>query len=399
LFGDEHYTAVLRVQAAVDVLTCYVIADLAMRVASERAARVAFLLGATCIFMANYAGTALTETLAIFATAAALDFAAMGFYALAVSQARKKRAAWLACGVALAFGILLRPDSGVLLAALLLYFGYRPLRISGRERRFAVAGLGLLTLVSLVPLVPWTLRNWRTFQRFEPLTPFLATDPSEPVPRGFIRWQKTWIVDYASTEDVWFRVPDELIDPNVLPARAFDSAEQQRRTEDLLARYNATGQLTPELDEEFGQLAKERIAAHRLRYYVVLPVARVLDMWLRPRTEMLPIDPHWWRWRLDPPQAVLSLGLAALNLFYVVAAALSFRRDQRIPLAGLFLLFFALRSILLAVMPAPEQRYTMECLPALLVLASAGLAGRKQTRVTEPAPSVAIGVHATESSP
>src|SRR5256885_7271668 len=152
VFGNEHYTAALIVQTIVDVITCYVIADLAMRTASEKAARVAFFLSATCIFMANYAATGLTETLAICATAAALDFAAMGIMATAAANARTKRLAWLACGVALGVGILLRPDGGVLLAALLLFVGYRALRQSGRERRFAIAGMALLALVALTPL-------------------------------------------------------------------------------------------------------------------------------------------------------------------------------------------------------------------------------------------------------
>src|SRR5207249_607449 len=146
---------------------------------------------------------------------------------------------------------------------------------------------------------------------------------------------------------------------------------------------NAAGQMTNDLDEEFGRLADEHIAAHPLRYYVLLPAARVLDMWLRPHTEMLPVDSHWWRFRLDPPESALALSLAAINLFYVVAAALAFRGDRHVQLAGLFLLFFALRSSLLATMPAPEQRYTMECLPALLVLASAGLARRNPALMIE----------------
>jgi hypothetical protein len=346
-----------------------------MRTVSEKAARIAFLLAATWLFMANYAAAVLIETLAIFATAATLDFAAASLQTSADVSRRTKIGAWLACGAAIAAGILLRPDGGVLLGTMVLFLAFRSFRQGGRERTAGIAGIALVTIIGLAPLIPWTLRNWLTFHKLEPLTPFYATDPSEPVPRGFIRWQKTWIADYASAEDVWFHVPDEPINPDVLPSRAFDSAEQQRQTQDLIERYNAAGQMTSELDEGFGRLADERIAAHPLRYYLLLPVARVADMWLRPRTEMLPIDPHWWRVQLDLPQSALSLGFGAINLFYVVAAALAFRRG-RMEIAGLFLLFFVLRSALLATMPAPEQRYTMECLPALLVLASAGLTRR-----------------------
>ena len=74
----EHYRAVLVMQMFVDIGTCFVIADLARRLISLRAARVAFLLAALCPFLANYAANALTETLEVFFTALALDLAIAG---------------------------------------------------------------------------------------------------------------------------------------------------------------------------------------------------------------------------------------------------------------------------------------------------------------------------------
>ena len=56
----------------------FLIADLARRIASERAAKVAFLLAALCPFLANYSAAVLTETLEIFFTALALDLAMRG---------------------------------------------------------------------------------------------------------------------------------------------------------------------------------------------------------------------------------------------------------------------------------------------------------------------------------
>src|SRR5664280_3625192 len=50
LFGTEHYHAVLLVQIVIDVAGCFVIADLARRTVSPRAARFAFLLAALCPF-------------------------------------------------------------------------------------------------------------------------------------------------------------------------------------------------------------------------------------------------------------------------------------------------------------------------------------------------------------
>ena len=70
IFGMEHYRAVLVLQVLVDIATCFLIADMARRLVSERAAKAAFLLAAVCPFLASYAAAALTETLEIFFTAA-----------------------------------------------------------------------------------------------------------------------------------------------------------------------------------------------------------------------------------------------------------------------------------------------------------------------------------------
>src|SRR5215469_10011270 len=78
LFGTDDFRAVLLVQVVFDLATCILIADIAGRIFSERAAKAAFLLAAVCPFLANYAAAALTETLEIFFTALALDLAIRG---------------------------------------------------------------------------------------------------------------------------------------------------------------------------------------------------------------------------------------------------------------------------------------------------------------------------------
>ncbi len=42
------------------------------------------------------------------------------------------------------------------------------------------------------------------------------------------------------------------------------------------------------------------LQSHPLRQYVVLPFARLADMWLRPRIEYLNdvVPQRWWEWRL-----------------------------------------------------------------------------------------------------
>jgi len=78
IFGPNNFRAVLLIQVLFDLGTCFIVADIARRMFSERASKAAFLLAALCPFLANYAGAALTETLEIFFTALALDLAVYG---------------------------------------------------------------------------------------------------------------------------------------------------------------------------------------------------------------------------------------------------------------------------------------------------------------------------------
>ena len=269
---------------------------------ADRAPLIAFALAAVCPFFASYASAALTECLAIFFAALTFDLA------LAALERPESKQLWIACGLAIAGGIFMRPDGGILLAAIGAYLVWRFIRTRQTQ---LIAGLVLITLFSLAPLVPWTIRNWRLYHLFQPLTPMAANAPDEFVAHGFDRWTRTWIADYSSLEDIGFRVPLEEIDIADLPPRAFDSTEQREQTEQLFDEYNnGTKIITPQLDFQFAQLADQRIRDSRFRYYVWLPAARLADLWLRPRTEMLPIDVHWWRYWDDPHDFSLALLLA-----------------------------------------------------------------------------------------
>lgn len=382
LFGIGNFKAVLLAQILLDLVTCLIVADFAHRAVSERAARIAFVLTALCPFLANYTAAALTETLEIFFTALALDVAVaaldrmqeagggMGVYKL-----------WAATGAAIAACILLRPDGGILLAAVGLYLAvaaWKYLFIKKHLADVLFAGI-IVVLVALAPLVPWTIRNLRTLHHFQPLAPRYATEKDEQVARGFNRWVKTWIVDYASVEEIYWSVPGNEIDPQKLPSRAFDNPAERDATLAVMADYNQSQEMTPELDARFGKLTADRIRARPVRYYVVLPLLRVADMWLRPRTEILPPDVRWWEFNDDTKQSVLALSFGLLNLAYLVAALVALVwRPTGVRWAGLLVCFLLLRSAFLGTLENPEPRYTLECYPAVIVLASAFLS-RKLT--------------------
>jgi 4-amino-4-deoxy-L-arabinose transferase-like glycosyltransferase len=382
IFGWSNFRAVLMVQVLFDLTTCLLIADIARRLFSERAAKAALMLSALCPFLANYSAAALTETLEIFFTVLALDFAVCGLAGLRPETSpllKAKAGPWFGCGLAIGACILLRPDGGILLASVGAYlfalFVSAVLNQTGDTHKarhlLTILRAGVILVISaLAPLVPWTLRNLHTLHRFEPLAPRYANDSDELVMTGFNRWTKTWIADYTSVQEIYWNVPGTALDVTRLPDRAFDSGQQRQETAQLFTDYNQDHDITPELDARFAALAAARIHAAPLRYYVWLPALRIADMWLRPRTELLPSDPRWWGFDDAGVWLTVSIVLGLLNLAYVSAAVAGLVRWREFYGVGLFVLFLLLRSLFLGTLENPEPRYTLESYPVVILAAS-----------------------------
>jgi 4-amino-4-deoxy-L-arabinose transferase-like glycosyltransferase len=382
--GMEHYRAVLFVQMFVDLGTCFLCADIALRLVSSRAAKVAFVLACLCLFLADYSAAALTETLEVFFTALTFDFVIRGLQ-------RDSTRYWAGAGAACAAAILLRPDGALLLIVIEIYL-FAVIVASARRRgtreagvlarlpsinswhRILIAGC-ILALIAILPLVPWTIRNWYTFHRFQPLAPRYANEENEFVPMGFNRWAKTWMADYVSVEEIYWQEPGGPIDPEKLPSRAFDSPAQRAETIALINDYNQALHVSPELDGRFEALARARIRSHPARYYIGLPALRIMDMWLRPRTEMMPSDSRWWEFDDEPRWLAMAIVFGAVNLFYVACAIVGWMRARKFELTGLLVLFVILRSLFLGTLENPEPRYTLEMYPIVIVFAACALAG------------------------
>jgi hypothetical protein len=269
--------------------------------------------------------------------------------------------------------MLLRPDGALLTASIAL-----TLLVYGFKQSSAIPALRttiLFGLLACVPLIPWTIRNAVTFHVFQPLAPRHVNDPGERVNLGFYRWLRTWSVDFETTGNVFWKVGSEPIDMANLPPRAFDSDAQRGETAALIAAYNLKHDVDQPLDDRFAVLAETRVRTHPFRYYLWVPALRILDNWLRPRTEGLPIANDWWNWHDHPRESALAIALGLLNLFYVAAAISgAFRRP---PLAVFLFTYFALRCLLLSTLENPEPRYALEAYPILLTLAAIALTPRQ----------------------
>jgi hypothetical protein len=368
VFGWEHPHAVLVVQALIDLAGCWLLWDCARRGVSRRARWAVLLLAVFCPFTAAYAVTGLTESLSIFCVALAIW--ALARLVRAVRAGKPVLGPLLALSAAMGYGMLLRPD-GVLLTATFcagILWYTRVQSGTGRGLRLAV----LAGALALLPLVPWTIRNYRTFHAVQPLAPRYVNNPGEFVPAGFFRWMRTWSLNFVDAGTVFWNLNGE-IDPEDVPARACSTPAQCRETEALIEEHNKEQAITPELDAQFAALAAERIRERPLNYYVALPLWRVADMWLWPRTERFPLNIWWWDVGDHPRDSEIAIGLGLLNLAYLGLAVVGFVR-RRVPLQAVLLATVVLRSILLATMENPEQRYTMMMFPIVFLAGGCALA-------------------------
>ncbi len=376
LFGMEHYHAVMFTQTAIDLGTCLLIAALVRRIWSSRGGMVALWLAALCPFTANYAATPLAETLSIFCVA-------LGFYSLARLLDRPIIPWLLSLTFAMSYAALLRPDGALLAVAIcpaIVFYslGDRSPQLTTRRALKLAIAAGIL---SVLPFIPWTARNWRTFHIFQPLAPRYAMDPGDFTYPGFNRWVKTWCIDLVSTSEVYWNGNSDKIDIRTLPPRAFDTPEQYQQARQLLDDYNQTTTLSPDIDARFEHLAQQRIQHSAIRYYVSLPILRLADMWLRPRTELLWIEMRWWDHYHHPEESDFCMAYAALNLAYLIAALIGLLRWP--PLAGVMLAFVLLRCALLLTIEAPEPRYTLECFPIVIALAGVAFGGKRQSKLEQ----------------
>ena len=391
--AENSQRAVMFAQVTVDLATCFAIALIAARLAPAPARRRVALAGlwlaALCPFTANYTAVVLTETLVTFLTALGLLLVLEAYTQSVATNENATRARalspWFLAGIVGGFGALVRPETPLLLVAAGLVLAAR-WRRPVDWLRLARAGV-LMAIGLLLPLAPWAARNWRSLHEVQFLAPRYANLPGELVPLGFNAWAHTWLWRYGDVYLTLWKLDDEPIPPDTIPARAFDSQQERDRVAALLAPYNDTTTYTPEMDRAFAELARERTVRHPLRTYVEIPLLRSFAMWFTPRVELLPYSGQVFPLRSesdsDREDLLVTLGLGFVNFAYVALALAGAWMTRRHPGCALLIVFVAVRTAFFATMiETPEPRYVLECFPAVIAFAAQTFARRNQLSST-----------------
>jgi hypothetical protein len=393
--GDAAHLPVMLAQVAVDLFSCVLIAALAailaLMVSEQAPARRIFLAGiwlaALCPFTANYTAVTLTETFAIFFTAAALLPLCLmigrtrnnGWLFIKREWWRANNYRYLAAAGALLVGIctLFRPESPLLLIAAWIVLGV--ILVTQHEAKRWIQTVVGMGFICAIPLLPWAARNAITLHEIQPLAPKYSNLPGELIPYGFMSWEKTWLYRFRDVYLVPWKLNDEAIRVEDIPAYAFDTNEEKDRVAGILEPYNNDLTLTADEDDAFARLARERTARHPLRTYVWLPAARAVTMWFTPRIELIPVSgtvfPLVQSWQDDKVDQSVTVGFFLLNIAYVALALVGairlWRRSAAVrPALGVMILFVVLRTAFLTTIETPEPRYVLVCFPVIIAFAA-----------------------------
>ncbi len=392
--------AIVLSQAVLDLATCFLAAALGAAlapVASRRRVGLAALwLAATCPFLANYSAAVLTEVLATFLITAALVCFAKGLMQgpgeqdilVFTRQGRLTPFSLVTLGCFLTgIATLVRPETPLLFAVAMIVYSVRWWRLLS-FRKLTLTGAAMAASF-LLPLLPWAARNLVTLHEVQILAPRYVTMPGEMAPVGYYAWTGTWLERFRDVYLSTWKIGEERVNMEDIPDKAFDSPQEKARIANLFEQYNDSDTLdiSPDVDHEFAEIARERTRRHPFRTYVEVPFQRALTIWLTPRTELLPIDGKLWpladQWSDSHADVLVTAGFAALGYLYVAMALggifLIWRRSRSGVAStlenapnfwgiALILAYLLVRTAFLTTIEAPEPRYVMTCYPAVLAL-------------------------------
>jgi len=439
VFGHSNNTAVRVADALIDTATCVLVALLAycwMPDATRKrfAATASLAFAALCPFTAIYVATILTEVPTSFLAVLACLTATLAF-----KSSRRSLLLWTITGLVCGVAVLFRPDSGLFAAAIgfTILISSMAKRTEPLLRRIwsAILPATMFAVAFCVVLIPWTIRNRRLFHIFQPLAPAHAEMPGEFVPHGYLLWLRSWLDDGRYIGPVLWSLDTTPISMDSFPDNAFDSDEERDRVAVLIHKYNhpdeeeqkaeeeaaaeeddssdeeqsaeeqngpaeSTEQnveMTPEIDAQFEQIARERIARSRFRYYFVVPFKRGISLWFDTHSQYYPFEGELFP--LDDLDYTIHQHIwlplfAGLTWIYTLLGAIgtwllwrarTFEARRWAILASLIIL---LRWGFFSTLENPEPRYVVEIFPFLSVLGGIAITyGVRRIVVASPSPS------------
>jgi hypothetical protein len=290
VFGHGNNGAVRIVQALIDTATCGLLALLAFYWEPDEDRKrttpiAALALAAVCPFTAIYSATVLTEVPTMFLAVAMCLAATLAFRKTFAAEDTEEEPQhrgslkpavkwWLVAGLLGGAEVLIRPDSGLFVAAIgltlvitgVLRIWSAPAERSGDgaldvslndKSRLIQSGVALrlpphakkyvtrlftngavFSFAFILVLTPWTIRNARVFHRFQPLAPAHGEMPDEFVSRGYFLWLRTWLDDERYIAPFLWSLDTDPITMDDVPPHALDSQDEKDRVEALLDRYN-----------------------------------------------------------------------------------------------------------------------------------------------------------------
>jgi 4-amino-4-deoxy-L-arabinose transferase-like glycosyltransferase len=338
-------------QAVLDLATCLLVAFLSFSLAPARLKSSAALWGLTIYGI--FAWPAYIWVARVYAETLTLFFMTLAIV-LCVLATRNGLRYWFGAGLACGLAILTRPDSVLLLIAIIFFL---LIQLARERQRQVVSSLFFLCVAVGLTLAPWVIRNYVSLGKFQPLASEYGQSRGAYFPTGYLWWVRTWIKDETHFEYAfnppWF--PEStFFDPHQLPPGTYDSEEERLRLVDLITRFNQARLITPELDQEFRNLAYERIKRAPLRFFILLPLYRTASMWLTGFSTS----------HSSSRMLILRvLSVIPIHLGGLLALAFICRRH---PLALLLALIVLVRTAFMAYHYAPETRYMAEIYPPII---------------------------------
>jgi hypothetical protein len=189
-------------------------------------------------------------------------------------------------------------------------------------------------------------------------------------------WERTWLYRFRDCYLVPWKLNDEAINLEDIPATAFDTQEEKQRVATVLDTYNEELTWTPQEDQIFARLARERTARHPLRTYLWIPLRRAVRIWFTPRIELIPVSGHVfplrYMWVEDRVDQRVTVCYFFLNILYVALGLLGAWKLWKCPYARpavvMMLLYILARTAFLTTLETPEPRYVLVCFPALFAM-------------------------------